>query len=152
MQFLKDIESGVITLTIKQDLEEHCPKHGNRIYTASNGWEIAVYIDDDYFDYIDYILDEKGHHIEQLDDWVMYRPNQLVEKDIWKINLDRPFESETLQKMPSRNLIGMQCTKCGNRVIADEKDTIGSFEQKHTALAIACYETCDGRYGPQRRV
>jgi hypothetical protein len=60
-QFLAEIETGVITLMPMTDPKK--AYHSIMGYRCSNGWQLTVFVDCDYWDYIDSITTDTGEEI-----------------------------------------------------------------------------------------
>lgn len=55
LQFLKDIESGVVTLTCRNPESPAEVYAANVHYHASNGWQLVIFNDCGEWDYIDHV-------------------------------------------------------------------------------------------------
>ena len=93
LNILKEIEDGKLTLAYTKDPFEVYA--GNVIYNISNGWQITIFNDSGYWDYIDNIKTDDGREInfDELDNIQSLRNYQPSEKtclNIYKMK----FENE----------------------------------------------------------
>ena len=92
INFLKDIENGKLSIEPLINPEDiYC---NNIIYIVENGWEITIFKDGDFWDYIDNIKTSNGEIINfnQLDSMINvrnYEPPLEIAKRVYRLDIEK---------------------------------------------------------------
>ncbi|MFA7447264.1 MAG: hypothetical protein WCY77_02400 [Weeksellaceae bacterium] len=92
INFLKDIENGKLSINPLINLED--VYSDNIIYSVNNGWEITIFKDGDFWDYIDNIKTSNGEIINfnQLDSMINvrnYEPPLEIAKRVYGLDIEK---------------------------------------------------------------
>ena len=155
MEVLRSIERGEIRVNPIDD-----PDNWNNVsYKLSNGLTLIVFVDAGYFDYVEAILDEKENRVFEwgMSDYVDdYRPNQKIEKEVYKIDKNRSYTAEKNVKVEyfdkceeNSTPANITCLCCHEtKGCGDWEKTISTMINEVDEFSIKHYD-CDPVFGPQ---